>query len=160
MEFLTNEQLLAHLRADSDSAEQLSVYGDAAEDMAAAYLNRTIFTDADSLAAAVTNARQALTDAGTAYHTAMASLSATDIEEMSDDYLLAKQTYDAARVAAWKDLHGIVINPSLIAAMLLIATHLWTNRSDVVTGQYGIAVQVPQNSQWIMDRWRYLEGTI
>ena len=36
------------------------------------------------------------------------------------------------------------------------ACHLWTNRSDVVEGN---PVKVPQNSQWVYDKWRQTEGT-
>lgn len=53
MDLVTIEQLRAHCRAESEDDALLTVYGEAAEQAAADFLNRRVYADADALAAAV-----------------------------------------------------------------------------------------------------------
>lgn len=97
-----------HLRDPDDDESYLSTLLSAAEDQAAQYMNRKIFADAESMAAAV--------DAGEA-------------GEMP-----------------------IIINPTIIAACLLILGHLYANREDVVVGT--ITAQLPMGSQALLTPYR------
>lgn len=53
MELITLEQARAHCRADTDDDTLLDLYGSASEGAAQQFLNRRVFPDADSMAAAV-----------------------------------------------------------------------------------------------------------
>lgn len=54
MELITTEQARLHCRADAGVDDQmLELYGGAAEQAAQSFLNRRVYPDADSLAAAV-----------------------------------------------------------------------------------------------------------
>lgn len=53
MELITIEQARAHCRTDSDDDTTLELYGSASEGAAQQFLNRRVFPDADSMAAAV-----------------------------------------------------------------------------------------------------------
>jgi hypothetical protein len=53
VELITIEQARAHCRAESDDDAMLELYGSASEAAAQQFLNRRVFPDADSMAAAV-----------------------------------------------------------------------------------------------------------
>lgn len=152
LRFLTQAQLMAHCKADSDSTDDVTPYGEAAEASAERYLNRTLFPDKATLAAAVAAAQTAISTAQSDYATA-AKVQGANLQLLS-------AIRDQAMVPAILDLNGLVINSAIISGMLMNAAHLWSNRTDVVTGQYGAAQAVPLNSQWIYDNWRMPEGTI
>lgn len=53
MNLVTPDQVRQHCRAEPEDDSLLTVYADAAEQMAQDFLNRRVFEDADTLAAAV-----------------------------------------------------------------------------------------------------------
>lgn len=53
MDLVTIEQVRAHCRAEAEDDALLTVYADAAEQMAQDFLNRKVYADADALAEAV-----------------------------------------------------------------------------------------------------------
>lgn len=55
MSVIAIETALIHLRADAEDSEAIQLYLDAAEDSAAAYLQRKFYPDQDALDSAVAN---------------------------------------------------------------------------------------------------------
>lgn len=132
----------AHLRLESDYPDaQVQGKLDAAESMAAQFLNRRVYADAGALAAAITAVPAALVAAGVAYEAALTAADAIDDQVArcaAQEYAL--RVYRDAQTAACETYAGIVINPQLEAAMLLTLGHLFENRQDV---QQGAVQQLP-----------------
>ena len=58
----------------------------------------------------------------------------------------------ANTLAQGADTAGIVINPAIQAALLLIVGHLYANREDVLAGVS--VAQLPNGSQYLMQPYR------
>lgn len=151
--FLTDEMLREHCKADGDD-NNVRLYGLAAEAVAEQKLNRNLYAHEDDLIAARVEARAALSSAWSTYLEARKN-AGTDRTLLS----LAERDYDRARADALRKLNGMVVNDAIIGAMLMHACHLYSNRADVVTGQYAQAQEVPHNSDNIYRLYRYFEGT-
>lgn len=120
-----------------------------AEDHASGYLNRAIFENDASMTAAIAALPAALTAARVAYEAAVAA--AALIENASDrrDALdIADSRFRAARERTARILGGIVVKPSIVAAVLLILGHLFENREDAVVG--ATAVELPNGAKALL----------
>ena len=62
------------------------------------------------------------------------------------------RTIYATELAKGLDTAGIVINPAIQAALLLIVGHLYANREDVLAGVS--VAQLPNGSQYLMQPYR------
>ena len=62
------------------------------------------------------------------------------------------RTIYATELAQGLDTAGIVINPAIQAALLLIVGHLYANREDVLAGVS--VAQLPNGSQYLMQPYR------
>lgn len=62
------------------------------------------------------------------------------------------RTVYANSTAQGTDTAGIVINPAIQAALLLIVGHLYANREDVVVGVS--ATQLPNGAQYLLQPYR------
>ena len=136
MAIVSLAQARSHVRVEADyPAEQLQSAIDGAQDAAQAYLNRAVYEDVAALATARDGYPEAM---GTAARTRDAALAeAVFIEDSAERTAaidLAKLQYREAVAAADSCIHGIVVNPSIQAAVLLTLGHLYANRSDVVVG--------------------------
>ena len=152
LRFLDAQVLLAHCKADGD-AREVEQYGESAEWAAESILNRSVYATEEEAAEARVAGKQAFIDARTDYDMAR--------DTAGSDLDLAEYEYKQARIKAWRDINAIHADPELIGAMLMHAAHLFYNRTDVVTGQYGsAAVTVPMNSQWVYERKRLREGAM
>jgi hypothetical protein len=143
----------AHLRLESDYPDsQVLPKLEAAERMAAEFLNRRIYAADTDLTAAVSAVPAALVAAGTAYQTALAAGEAIDDEVArcaAQGY--AQRVYREAQAAAGEIYAGIVINPQIEAAILLTLGHLFENRQDV---QQGAIQQLPIGAQQLLFPFR------
>lgn len=136
MPLLTPEQCLAQCRVDGEYADaELASLLVAAEDAAAAHLNRDVFPDQATFDAALAeipaSARQAQAD----YVSALAAADAEADEAMASairDVALAKLS--SSQLATVRKLNGIVANGSIIAAVRLTLGHLYANRESVAVG--------------------------
>lgn len=153
MSLLTLAEARAQCRVEDDyPAEQLQPYMDAADDAAAAYLNRTIYADQ----AALDTARDAVpATLGTAQDDYDSAVDAADAiantaqQQASLD--LAAVKLAEAQHAAGRTLYGVVVNDSIKSAVRLILGHLFANRESVVTGQ---AVELPMGAQYLLRPYR------
>lgn len=138
MTLVTIEQLRFQVRADADEGDELiSLFGEAAEAACQALCNRYLYVDAAALQAARDALPAAMAAASAAYETAMdAAASIDDDRERDTAEQIAKKDLQDAEVAQAYTLHGLVVTPDLIAAILLTATDFYNNREagDVPAG--------------------------
>lgn len=156
MPLLTLDQARDQCRVDGTQDDvALAQYSAAAEAAAVAYLNRAVFVDQGTLDAAQDAVPGALAAAGQAFDTAM-----TAADDMTDTYQqqaardVAAARFDAAMLAANRTIHGMVVNPAILAAIQLLLGHLYSNREDVLTGLRAAAVAVPNGAQDLMRLYR------
>ena len=81
---------------------------------------------------------------------ALIGLYATAAEEFAMQFL--GRTIYATALAQGLDTAGIVINPAIQAALLLIVGHLYANREDVLAGVS--VAQLPNGSQYLLQPYR------
>lgn len=154
MPVITLDQARAHLRVGATyPQEQIGPYMAGAEDHASQYLNRVIYADSDAMNTAIEALPASLTAARVAYEEAIAA--AALIENASDrrDAVdIAESLLRAARAGTARALNGIVVNPSIISAVLLILGHLFESREDVVIA--ATAVELPQGARALLRPYR------
>ncbi|WP_432593430.1 head-tail connector protein [Stenotrophomonas maltophilia] len=143
MPLLTPEQCRAQCRVDGDYADaELAVLLTSAEDAAAAYLNRSLFADQASLDSALDAFPAASAAAASAYSAAMAAAdSEPDAAKAAAMRSVARQRKASADLTLSRNLAGMVVNPSVAAAVRLTLAHLWDNQAAVVIG--ATAVELP-----------------
>lgn len=81
---------------------------------------------------------------------ALIGLYVTAAEEFAMQFL--GRTIYATELAQGPDTAGIVINPAIQAALLLIVGHLYANREDVLAGVS--VAQLPNGSQYLLQPYR------
>ncbi|WP_329770475.1 head-tail connector protein [Stenotrophomonas maltophilia] len=143
MSLLTPEQCRAQCRVDGDYADaELAALLASAEDAAAAYLNRSLFADQAALDSALDAFPAEAAAAASAYSAALAAAdSEQDPAKATAMRSVARQRKASADLAMSRTLAGIVVNPSIVAAVRLTLAHLWENPSAVVVG--ATAVELP-----------------
>lgn len=123
----------SHLRIDS--GEIVSVYVGAAERMASEFMNRNIYDDENSLNAALDEIPAKLEGAVTAYQDAVDAARLVETPAVREMLMLsAKQRFDAALREASCTTLGVIVNDSIIAAVLLITGSLYMSRENEVVG--------------------------
>lgn len=110
------EVAMHHLRADDDDSADVQRKLDAAEEIAAQYMGRTIYEDADALSVGIEQAGEQIN--------AMLSVGGGHIDldnsHAYHDALMQKR--------------GVVMNPAIEAGVLLILGTLYAHREDVTVG--------------------------
>lgn len=136
MPVITLDQARAHLRVESDyPAEQIQAYIAGAESAAAKYLNRSVFQDETARDAALDAIPATLAAAQAAFDASVAAAQViADPTAHHATIDVARARLTDAQAAAIRDMHGVVANPSIVAACLLTLGHLYANRTDVVVG--------------------------
>lgn len=81
---------------------------------------------------------------------ALIGLYATAAEEFAMQFL--GRTVYATELAQGLDTAGIVINPAIQAALLLIVGHLYANREDTVVGLS--VTQLPNGAEYLLQPYR------
>ncbi|MBN8791703.1 MAG: phage gp6-like head-tail connector protein [Stenotrophomonas nitritireducens] len=154
MPIVSLAQARSQVRVEADyPAEQLQTAIDGAVDAAQAYLNRRIYETAAALAAARSAYPAAVRAAATARTEALAAATfIEDRDERTAAIRLAEVAYEEAMAEAGACIHGIVVNPSIVTAILLTIGHLYANRSDVVVG--APAVELPQGAESFLRHYR------
>lgn len=156
MTIISDAQARAHLRIGTgDDDANLATYTSAAEIAAQNYMNRNVYDDSAALAAAIAMVPTAMTAAETAYDNANDAADEMDSGPAQDSaYFAATLALNQAQFAAQRTLFGIVVDDVIRAGTLLILGHLWENRQDVLSGDRGIAIEIPQASQYILGPYR------
>jgi hypothetical protein len=147
-------QARAQVRVEDDyPVEQLQSHIDGAEDAAQGYLNRRIYETGQDLQDARLAYPAAVAAAVEERDRALAEAALIDgAEARAAATRVARVIYTETLAAADRCIHGVVVNPSLISAMLLTIGHLYANRSDVVVG--APAVELPQGAKSLLRPYR------
>jgi len=141
MSVIAIESAMAHTYAEPEDQAIVQRCLDAAEDDAAAFIQRRFYVDQTALDAALATVPTLRADARAAYAAAITAADAiTDQEVKAEAIADATARRDRALAAAQAIQDGIVIKPSIVSACLLICGHLYTNREDVVVGASGSAL--------------------
>lgn len=153
MSIISLDTAKTHLRAGDGDDGLIQLYIDAAEDMAAQFINRSIFADgpardqARAVAAAGLAGQLDVNAAST--DTANAII---DPDQRGEAISVAENERTAILWGYRAVMGGIVINPSITAACLLTIGKLYANREDMVTGQ--TAVELPNGARALLHPYR------
>ena len=129
--FITLEQAVAHLRAETDDP-RLQAMLDGAERSVIEALDRNVYADSSALAAAIAAAPATLATAKTAYDVAMTAAEALDDADLqASAELYAESAWRAAQAASDRTQYGIVVNADIKAAILLQLQHLFDGADTV-----------------------------
>ena len=153
MPIVSLAQARAHVRVEADyPAEQLETMIAGAVDAAQAYLNRAIYESAEALSEARAGYVPAVGAADAARQASREVSACLPPAERVAALQLATAVYRDAIAEASRCIHGLVINGSIQAAILLTLGHLYANRSDVVVGAQ--AVELPQGAKALLRPYR------
>lgn len=154
MAIVSIAQARSHVRVEADyPVEQLQDAIAGAIDAAQAYLNRRVYESADDLAAARALYPASVREAAAARDQSLAdAVFIESDEERTATIRIAKVAYQEAVQAAEASVHGAVVNPSIVSAVLLTIGHLYANRSDVVVG--ATAVELPLGARNLLRPYR------
>lgn len=129
------DEARSHCRVgDFYPPDQLEPYIAAAVDAVQAHLNRRVFVDQAALDAALDALPDMLTEAQAAYAQAVLDADMTNATRRESQLSVASMRLASAEQAAQRTLHGIPLNASLKAAILLTLGHLFQSRASVVVG--------------------------
>ncbi|WP_046060129.1 head-tail connector protein [Paracidovorax citrulli] len=153
MPLVTLDEARAHLRVEADyPEEQIQPYLDAAIDSAEQFLGRSVFATRDELVTAKAAVPAALVLAAGERDAAIAA--AQQVEDLATREWMCAQAradYEVALANARRIGQGMVIKPSIKAAILLTLGHLDENREDVARGVS--VTQLPIGAQHLL--WPY-----
>lgn len=167
MKLVTLAQADAHVVAEGEDAELLTLYCNAAEAACARIANRNLYKSSADLTAALATIPTVLADAYATYDAAMTSAEAAEdervrlaMEDLADVRLEdALTNVDAIKhglaLDATNEL-GQPIGDDIIAGILFMVGHMYRNREAVATGSGAAAVEVPQTTEAIMLRHRWI----
>lgn len=154
MPLVTLDQARAHVREGADFPEaQLQPALKGAEDAAQAYLNRRVYESQEALDTARGTYAADVAAANAEYDAAVAAADAlTDEAEQVAALELATVQFGEAKAEAAKALHGMVVNDSIVSAILLTFGHLFANREDVVVG--ATVADIPLGARTLLRPYR------
>lgn len=152
MSLIDDATAKTHLRiVDGEDDGNLALYLGAAESSAQQYMNRSVYADAAALAAARSGAETTYADARTAY---AAAVQAAQADQQAVALQVANEAFAQATAAYLFVMRGMVINDEVRAAMLLILSHLYTNREQVVVDYRAAAIEVPKGAESLLFHYR------
>lgn len=143
-----------HLKADNEDVEDdlLAQYIASSKTICEGYCNRKFYEDAEALAEDRILAKADLTLAITERDEEL-----SDLEHGSCEVRNAVSNVWIIHIAAIKArLNGIVVDDTVIAAMLLVLGHLYFNRQEVVVAQYSGATQLPAGAKRILEPYLWI----
>jgi len=154
MPLVTLDQARAHVREGADFPEaQIQPALKGAEDAAQAYLNRRVYESQEALDAVRGTYAPDMGDAKAVYDAAVAAAAAlVDEAEQVAALELAAVQFAEAKAEAAKALHGMVVNDSVVSAILLTFGHLFANREDVVVG--ASVAEIPLGARTLLRPYR------
>lgn len=154
MSFVTLSEAKLHLRVVGAEEDALiALYLSAAERAAVAQIQRNVYADDVTLAAAIAVAPTALSAALDAYQAAVAAAQLLPEPDLIDEALrVAELDYFRAKAASRQTHDGIVVVDEIKSAVLLMVGHLYSNREDVVAGV--TVTQLPNGAQWLLQPYR------
>lgn len=148
MSIVSIETAIHHLRADADDSVDIQHKLDGAQEMAEQFMGRRIYTSDSELDAAI--------DASAIEMDALASLRIGALSGDINSHVVKtkleridSQLYEKLMIA-----RGIVANPGIEVAILLILGTLYEHREDVVIGTS--IVRLPQAAEYRLQPYRIM----
>jgi hypothetical protein len=142
-----------HLKIDEgDTTEDALVtqYIDSATSACEGYCNRKFYASVTEWRDDYTAAMTALDNARTARDTALEGV--TDCGTRS----IITDRYNSQRAACLRRIHGIVVDGTIRAAILMVLGHFYRNRQEVVVAQYSGATQIPAGAKRILEPYLWI----
>lgn len=156
MSILKLERALAHLRIDVDIDDDVSSKLLSAEDIAQRYLNRNVYSDTDALLLAKKQVPEMVDLLKKDYSNQIDYANSLNDADLKDSLIqTAKTFYEDGLGGVNRALLGIVVNPSIEAAILLILGHLYENREDVSVVDVS---ELPKGATWNLNPYRIQLG--
>ena len=146
------ELVRQHLKADDEDVETTLIqqYINSAVTICESYCNRRFYQDADALAEDRALALAELEAAKEQRDTDLDASDDCDVQSVIVD------AWFAARGKCLARLNGIVVDDSIMAAILIVIGRLYRVRQDVATGQNASGVQVPEGARRILEPYLWL----
>lgn len=144
MNLVTIAQVRSHCRAEAEDDTLLTAYADAAEQRAQDFLNRRVFATQVALDAAISGLATKVANAETAHRAALEAAQSLEGEARCTARAAADLALSRVMCEARETAVGMVVNPAIVGAVLLIAGHLYRNRESVITGT--IATELPEGA--------------
>ncbi|MDH0745288.1 phage gp6-like head-tail connector protein [Pseudomonas sp. GD03842] len=151
------ETAMHHLLAEPEDQDLVQAMLDAAEESAAQFIQRRIYADQVSLDADRLLVPELRANARAVYDQAIAA--ADEVSTGCDRQSAIKDAefiYGVALVDADSRVYGVVLNPAIQAACLLILGHLFANREDVIVGS--AVAEMPMGSRPLLMPYRIKMG--
>lgn len=140
-----------HCKADPADDTVLQRYLDAAEKICFKRMNRNVYVDQAALDAAVAAVPAQRVAANAAYEAAMTAAGALGTEaDILDAETEAANVLRRTKVALSYASDGMVVEPDIVAAILLVTGHLYRNREEVLTGQGANAIVLPEGVERLL----------
>ena len=152
MPVINIEKAMVHLRVDEDTGGDVLAKLNSAEDKAAQYLNRFFYATSAAWTEAISLTLDQLNYELVKYKE---SCDAANLvaDPVSRNMLLsaAENLKKEAQRNTKMSMQGIVINPSIEAAVLLILGSLYENREDETSTTVN---ELPKGALWLLDPYR------
>jgi len=148
---------MQHLLAEPEDQTLVQAMLDAAEESASQYMQRRFYADQASLDAAAALVPAAFSSTRTRYEQAVAAAEQVEnLDDRRDALNRAAQAFENERAEVEMQAGGMVVNPAIQAACLLILGHLFANREDVATGV--TVAELPMGSRHLLGPYRIRMG--
>ena len=143
---------LEHLKADNEPRETalIETYIAGAVSACEGYCNRKFYETESEKDADYAVAKIDLVAAQEARKTGLAD---TDDAELIN---IVNDQYISRRAAVLKRMNGIVVDGTIMAAMLMMLGHFYKNRQEVVVAQYSGATQLPAGARRILEPYLWI----
>ena len=152
MPVINIEKAMVHLRVDEDTGDDVLDKLKSAEDKAARYLNRFFYATELDLSSAKSLIPNLITTSNQNYRDSCdAANLISDYQSRSLMLSAAENIKNEAACNLKMTLQGIVINPSIEAAVLLILGSLYENREDETIASVS---ELPKGALWLLDPYR------
>ena len=158
MTIIAIDDAMTHLKAEAEDRALVESKLAAAEESAMQYLQRRFYADQTALGQAKEIIEQQLQANRENYQRAVNAanqLANKDDQQLALQY--ATEVFSESRTAVDAVARGIVINPAIKAACLLILGQLYENRGDLVDSQVDIS-NLPYGSKSLLIPYRIKMG--
>jgi len=129
MNIITLAQARAHVKADGDDDDMLTIYANAAEKACARFVSRSLFADLAALDAALSALPDILATAWADHDAAMAQARGlVDIRQREFAEENARAALSQAKIDHQMVINGIVASDDIVAAILVTTAFFYRNR--------------------------------
>ncbi|HEY8355633.1 MAG TPA: head-tail connector protein [Methylophilaceae bacterium] len=142
-----------HLKIDEDDTTEdalVTQYIKSAVSACEAYCNRKFYATQGELDADYIVAKAKLDEVLAARDAELEGVTDCEKRSIIIDY------YNSRRAACLRRIHGIVVDDTILAAILMMLGHFYRNRQEVVVAQYSGATQLPAGAKRILEPYVWI----